>query len=418
MDTATLMPLPVLDAVLPTSPRPSAAAAPYPVPTLPNPVLPDSLWRELMRGLFALVEARLVLNLLRRPRRIWQALTQLKSQRAQYFGEFVPRKMAYVDGRYYRGYHSPGWPSPAYNTYVATALNRLVPFRPQQTTLNMVFLAITKKCPLACEHCFEWEALNQKEKLTLPDLHALVKTFQDKNVTQIFFSGGEPMLRVHDLLEIMPAARPGTDFWVITSGFNFTRQNAIKLKQAGLTGVSISLDHYLPAQHNRFRGSDKAFENAIQAAAHAQEAGLVVNLAVCVTREFTTARNLLRYAALARQLGAAFIQLLEPRAVGHYSGQEVALAERQLLLLDAFYERLNFHPHYHDWPMVTYYGYHQRRLGCSGAADRFLYVDTDGDVHACPFCQKKSGSALTDSLNDALAAVRTNGCQLYHPSAI
>ncbi len=115
------------------------------------------------------------------------------------------------------------------------------------------------------------------------------------------------MLRVHDLLEVLPAARPGTDFWVITSGFNFTRPNAEKLKQAGLTGVSISLDHYLPEHHNAFRGSDRAFDNAVQAATHAREVGLVVNLAVCVTREFTTARNLLRYAALARQLGASFI---------------------------------------------------------------------------------------------------------------
>ena len=67
---------------------------------------------------------------------------------------------------------------------------------------------------------------------------------------------------------------------------------------------------------------------------------------------------------------------------------------------------------------MTYYGYHQRRLGCSGAADRFLYVDTDGDLHACPFCQKKSGSALAGSIDEAMANVRTNGCQLFHTSTI
>lgn len=205
---------------------------------------------------------------------------------------------------------------------------------------------------------------------------------------------------------------------MITSGFNFTRKNAQKLKQVGLTGVSISLDHFLPEKHNAFRGSDMAFENAVRAATHAHEVGLVVNLAVCVTREFTMAANLLRYAQLARQLGVAFIQLLEPRAVEHYAAQDVALSETQLAVLDAFYETLNFAPAYHDWPMVTYYGYHQRRLGCSGGADRFLYVDTDGDLHAYPFCQKKSGSALTGSLEESMAAVRTNGCQLFHPSSI
>ena len=378
------MPLPVLGAALRPAP---VATAQVLIPTLRPTVLASAWKKRLLYALFALVEAGWVLRLLRRPARVRQALAQLKAQRRQYFGEFLPHKVACVAGRYYRGYHSPGWPSAAYDSCLATALNRLVPFRPERNTLNMVFLAITKKCPLACEHCFEWEALNQKEALTLADLHALVARFQRQNVTQIFFSGGEPMLRVHDLLQVLFAAQPGTDFWVLTSGFNFTRENARKLKQAGLTGVSISLDHHLPEEHNRFRGSAQAFENAVLAATYAQEVGLVVNLAVCVTQEFTTAANLLQYAQLARRLGVAFIQLLEPRAVGHYATQEVALSAGQVAVLDAFYETLNFNPTYHDWPLVTYYGYHQRRLGCSGAADRFLYVDTDGDLHACPFCR-------------------------------
>ena len=415
METTTLWPLPVLGAALRPAP---VTSRPVEVPTLQPTMLTSPLRKKLLSALFTLIEAGLLLRFLRRPGKVRQALALLQERRREYFGEFVPRKVARVAGRYYRGYHSPGWPSAAYTSYIGTAINRLVPFRADQNTLNMVFLAITKKCPLACEHCFEWEALNQKEVLTLANLHALVARFQAQGVTQIFFSGGEPMLRVHDLLQVLPAARPGTDFWVITSGFNFTRDNAHKLKQAGLTGVSISLDHYLPEQHNRFRGSDKAFENAIQAATYAHDAGLVVNLAVCVTREFTTAANLLRYARLARRLGAAFIQLLEPRAVGHYAAQDVGLSDVQLAVLDAFYELLNFSPAFHDWPIVTYYGYHQRRLGCSGAADRFLYVDTDGDLHACPFCQKKSGSALCGSLNESMAQVRANGCQLFHPSSI
>ncbi|WP_190242621.1 radical SAM protein [Hymenobacter lapidiphilus] len=415
METSTLLPLPVLSAALRPAP---VATRPVAVPTLRPTVLASPLKKKLLKALFTLVEAGLLLRFLRRPDKVRQALALLEERRREYFGAFVPRKVACVAGRYYRGYHSPGWPSAAYTSYIGTAINRLVPFRAEQNTLNMVFLAITKKCPLACEHCFEWEALNQKESLTLADLHALVARFQDKQVTQIFFSGGEPMVRVHDLLQVLSAARPGTDFWVITSGFNFTCANALKLKQAGLTGVSISLDHYVPEFHNRFRGSDKAFENAIQAATYAQQAGLVVNLAVCVTKEFTTAANLLRYARLARQLGVAFIQLLEPRAVGHYAAQEVSLSATQTALLDAFYELLNFSPACHDWPIVTYYGYHQRRLGCSGAADRFLYVDTDGDLHACPFCQKKSGSALCGSLDEGMNQVRANGCQLFHPTAI
>jgi MoaA/NifB/PqqE/SkfB family radical SAM enzyme len=209
------------------------------------------------------------------------------------------------------------------------------------------------------------------------------------------------------------AARPGTDFWVITSGFNFTRENAGRLKQAGFTGVTISLDHHEAKRHNAFRNSPQAFQNAIQAATFAHEVGLVVNLSLCVTRDFTTEANLMAYARLARQLGVTFIQLLEPRAVGHYAGQSVDLSPAQLALLEEFYLKMNFGPDHLDWPIVHHYGYHQRRMGCGGAADRFLYVDTDGEVHACPFCQKKSGSALGCGLPASLAAVRERGCHEF-----
>ena len=92
--------------------------------------------------------------------------------------------------------------------------------------LHMAFVAITKKCPLACEHCFEWDNLNKREKLSLSDLKKIVYSLQEKKIAQIHFSGGEPMLRVQDMLEVLQTAKPGTDFWVITSGYNFTAENA------------------------------------------------------------------------------------------------------------------------------------------------------------------------------------------------
>ena len=391
----------------------AALPAPVALPSLPPTMLASRLQRGLMTGLRKLAEARLLFRFLRTPARVKLAFEQIEELKRAYYGDLKVQKIARVAGRYYREYQTPGWPGAAYDAYVATTVNRLVPFRGDAETLNLVFLAITKKCPLACEHCFEWDALNQQETLTRAHIRDMVAAFQARHVSQIFFSGGEPMLRVNDLVAVVETARPGTDFWVITSGFNFTRENAGRLRRAGFTGVTISLDHHEAARHNAFRGSPQAYQNAVQAATYAQEVGLVVNLSLCATQEFTTEANLLAYARLARQLGVTFIQILEPRAVGHYAGRAVDLRPAQIALLEDFYVQLNFGPDYLDWPLVHYYGYHQRRMGCSGAADRFLYVDTDGDLHACPFCQKKSGSALCGALDDSLQAIRTGGCHAF-----
>ena len=399
-----------------------APVPPAPLPSQPPTVVQSGLTRRLVAGLFQLAEARLLWRFLRTPARVGEAIRRVDKLKREYYGDLQPRKVARVAGRYYREYYAPGWPSAAYDAYVATTVNRAVPFRGDADTLNLVFLAITKKCPLACEHCFEWDALNQKEVLSRADIQALVARFQARHVTQIFFSGGEPMLRVNDLVAVVESARPGTDFWVITSGFNFTRENAGRLKRAGFTGVTISLDHHEPARHNAFRGSPRAYEHAVQAVAFAHEVGLVVNLSLCATAEFTTGTNLWAYAELARQLGVTFIQLLEPRAVGHYAGRAVDLSAAQLALLEEFYLKMNFASDYFGWPIVHYYGYHQRRMGCTGAADQFLYVDTDGDLHACPFCQKKSGSALCrtsdDGLDASLTALKSRGCHSFSQATL
>ncbi|SNR32103.1 radical SAM protein [Hymenobacter mucosus] len=408
---ATILPdLPYLDHPAPATTK---ASGPVTVPTLSPTMVASGLRRDVLNRCLTLVETGLTLHYLRSPSRIRQAGAEVQVLRQAYYGNLRVQKVAHVAGRYYREFQTPGWPSVAHARYVATTLHRLTPFRPDAHSLQMVFLAITKKCPLACAHCFEWDALNQREKLTLPDLRRMVAEFQSRHVTQILFSGGEPMLRVHDILDVLRTAQPGTDFWVFTSGFHFTRKNAQLLKHAGLTGVSISLDHHDPAQHNAFRGSPDAYQHAINAAQYAHEAGLVVALTVCATREFTTPENLMAYARLAKQLGVTFIHILEPRAVGHYAGQVVDLGAAELELLEEFYLKLNYSKDYLDWPIVHYYGYHQRRMGCSGAADRFLYVDTDGDMHACPFCQQKAGSALTGALDTSLAALKCNGCKAF-----
>lgn len=64
------------------------------------------------------------------------------------------------------------------------------------------------------------------------------------------------------------------------------------------------------------------------------------------------------HAQLARQLGVAFVQILEPQAVGPYADQNVALRPDQLQLLEDFYVKLNFSSEYQDWPIIHYYGYH------------------------------------------------------------
>ena len=116
---------------------------------------------------------------------------------------------------------------------------------------------------------------------------------------------------------------------------------------------------------------------------------------------------------LAKDLNVPFVQFLEPKDVGHYSGQEVALNNENIEFLEAFYEKMNFSNDYLDFPIINYHGYYQRRQGCYAGGNRSMYVDTDGNLNACPFCHTNSGNILDDAFESQLIAMTNKGCPTF-----
>jgi MoaA/NifB/PqqE/SkfB family radical SAM enzyme len=338
-------------------------------------------------------------------RLIWQIMREFKT----IFGEPMPTKVAKVGKRYFWHLGVPGYPSEALLRMHRNEASHFIPGQ-QATGLRSLLFAITKKCPMNCEHCFEWDNLNQQEELSTGDLVQIVLKYQEYGTTQIMFSGGEPMLRVNDICEVLERAHSGTDFWIISSGLGLNLERAHRLKKAGLTGVMISLDHFEADKHNAFRGFENAYNGAIQAVINANQVGLVTTLSLCATKDFTTAENLAAYMNLAKTLGVSFVQILEPRASGRYKGMEVELGAEEILLLDKTYIEYNTSPAYVDFPIVNYLGFHQRKVGCFGAGNRFFYIDTDGDAHVCPFCTNKVANTLQFSAEDIVNLLGQHAC--------
>lgn len=347
------------------------------------------------------------------PGKAYFVIRELRRKRKLFCGQAKNIKIARVAGKWYWDLYIPGWPSNTFNRYMEAEINRIMPLSGGTFRFNSVIFAMTKKCPLRCEHCFEWDALNDKEVLGKQDLKSIVQKFQEAGTSQLLISGGEPMLRVDDIVEVLQAANKVTEFWILSSGYLMTENNALKLKKAGLTGVFISLDHYEPEVHNLFRGNSKSYAWVESAVENAIKNELVVALTLCANKSFVSEQNLMRYADLAKRLGVSFIQILEPREVGHYRDKNASLNESQQEILERFYLNMNHQLTFRHYPMISYHAYHQRRVGCAAAADRVLYIDTDGDMHACPFCQNKKGNVLSENFYQCIDNIREAGCHAY-----
>lgn len=343
-------------------------------------------------------------------KKTYMIMKTFKSLRKKVLGDHEIVKVARVNGKYYWDLYTPGFGSASFQSFFEGEAARIIPVSKKTNRFTNVFIALTKKCPLQCEHCFEWDALNARETLTLTDIKHIVSKLQEKGTSQIQLTGGEPLMRVNDIVDILNCSQPTTEFWVLSSGYNLTADNAAKLKKAGLTGMIISLDHFSADKHNQFRGFSKSFEWALEAVKNSISVQLVTAVSLCVTKSFVTQSNLMAYADFAKQLGVSFIQILEPKPVGHYKDKDVLLTKEHEEILETFYLQMNYEKKYSGYPIITYHGYHQRQIGCFGSGDRNLYVDTDGDIHACPFCRQKMGNVLSDDLSASIEQLQAVGC--------
>ena len=355
----------------------------------------------------------LALKLYKDPAKTIRALKLLIRKREAFSGARGLPKFFHADGRYFFDPNYPGWPSVSFNRFIINELNNSLPFKNGHSRLTTLIFSITKKCPLKCQHCFEWERLENKESLSLSDLKTILYEFQEYGISHIQIGGGEPMSRYPDLINLLQSAGKGTDFWILTSGYGLTLEKAMHLKKAGLTGVRISLDHWNKEKHNAFRGSEKAFDWVVQAAGNSRKAGLAMGFSICITKEFLSEENLIEYLKLAKKLDADFIFLLEPRETGHFKNQKVILSDDNIKEIESFYLNTISSGEYEKFPLVIYPGYYQRKIGCFGAGIRYLYVDSEGSIHACPFCQGILGNAVKDDLPGIIKKAKTRGCQMF-----
>ena len=347
------------------------------------------------------------------PAKAIRAVRLLIRKREAFSGVPGIARFFYANNRFFLNPNAPGFPSSSFNKFIVNELNSSIPFKNGHSRLTTIFFSITKKCPLRCQHCLEWERLDSKDLVPVEDLRIILKKFQNYGISQVQISGGEPMTRFEDLITLIQDAGKGTDTWLLTSGYNLSYNNAVKLKKAGLTGVRISIDHWESVKHNTFRGNRNSFAWAVEATENSRKAGLATGLAVCAVKEFITDTFLLNYLEFARLLKVSFVFLLEPRDTGHFKNQDVTLPEKSLAALENTYLKVASSSEFEKYPPLFFPGYHQRRIGCFGAGKRYLYIDSDGSLHACPFCQGKMGDAIKGDIYQLIPGITQRGCHIF-----
>jgi MoaA/NifB/PqqE/SkfB family radical SAM enzyme len=127
---------------------------------------------------------------------------------------------------------------------------------------------VNYRCNFRCRFCRYWlDPMGDQPELSVADFRAGSRKLAELGTLLISLAGGEPLMRP-DIVELARAVGTWHFPFITTNGWFATRALADELFDAGLWGVSISIDYPDAQRHDRARGMPGAFDRAMQALEH------------------------------------------------------------------------------------------------------------------------------------------------------
>jgi len=278
---------------------------------------------------------------------------------------------------------------------------------------HVVAWNLTRRCNLACTHCYISAGPFQPvdDELTLEECRRVVDELLSLNPSPLLIlSGGEPLVRP-DLPQIADhASRRGATVVVGTNGTLLTEARIAALKDAGVSGVAVSVDSLEEPQHDLFRGSPRALERTVQALSRLREQRL--DFIVQTTATPGNAEEIPRLVDWAASEGAVCFNLyflvptgrgstladLPPARIEELLGVLVEAEQRHR---GAMMVRAKCAPHFMrhvqqaraDSPVLSY------RTRCPCGID-YCRITPDGKLTPCPYMPTVAGDLRRQSFAD------------------
>ena len=272
--------------------------------------------------------------------------------------------------------------------------------------LRVIAWEITRRCPMACQHCRGASRdLPYEDELTTAEacrvLDSIVAAVQSPaRLPMIIFTGGEPMFRA-DLEQIVRyATQRGFPAVLAPCGRFASAERLTALKAAGIRAISLSVDGPDAATHDAFRGVSGAFQMALDAMQAAREVGLPFQVNHTLTRAGLGNLRAMRDFALAQGASRLDVFFLVPVGRGSaisaqcLTDAETEAALTELLALD---DEGLLPIHVTCEPRILRLAEAREtptRSPCNGcmAGAGFLFLSHIGDLQPCGFFECPLGN--------------------------
>ena len=278
---------------------------------------------------------------------------------------------------------------------------------------HVVAWNLTRRCNLECAHCYISAGPSESAhgEITTAECLRIAEEILELNPSPMFIlSGGEPLLR-DDLTTIAAfASKRGATVVVGTNGTLLTNDRIAALKDAGVSGVAVSVDSLDQRYHDNFRHGRGSLEATTQALARLREHRMDFIIQTTATKGNRS--ELARLVAWAAEQGAVSFNLYFLVATGRGARlSDLSPAEYEILLaelvtlqrqyLGRMMVRSKCAPHFMrllhqsapDSPILNY----ETRCPCGA---QYCRITPDGKLTPCPYTPLTAGDLRTQSFAD------------------
>ncbi len=266
------------------------------------------------------------------------------------------------------------------------------------TRLRVVDFAYNNACNFKCEHCSTRSAFGETtvHSISIEKVAELADQAHDLGVFEFNLYGGELLLNPKRLFELIKAIKPERFYTYLTSnGYLLDEAIAVKLAEAGIDRVSISIDSMDEEVHDSFRGKKGAFNRAIRALEYVKNAGMSPFLNVTVGHYNAFSEDIEKVCKYSKEKGyTTFINIAIPS--GCWQGN------LDVMIDDKDRERLLYlRKKYGNVLRDIWNPFDKNKKDCLGCQTiSKMYITPKGDVLVCSFLHIKIGNIYEQSLKE------------------
>ena len=297
-------------------------------------------------------------------------------------------------------------------------------------TPHVITVAVTYNCQCDCLHCsaafYREEVARNHSALSLDELRGAIGQAVDLGATCVVLTGGEPLLfeRIYDLVASVDKARSVCT--IFTNGEFLTEHTVEKLKQAGVYGVFVSVDHADSARHDQHRQRPGLSARIARGLELCQKAKILTGISTYATREKIRDGELDALMDLARSLKVLEVFIFDVIPTGRLSDQrDCMLDDNEAAQIREFrrtYNDKTDYPRIIHQTMFSSIAYPCVAEGCPAGMVQ-VHLRANGDVAPCDFTPYSFGNIRRQSLREiwetmtasTLYAQPSTRCRLSQP---